>query len=104
MARRAKKVDFVEIPDWAIDPKRHDGAAVASALALTNNEGKWVRLTAESQRRLLGYPVFGKQKIYATSAEVKVSRKCAFGTDFCMTTYSWGEITSMACEGRKVNQ
>jgi hypothetical protein len=98
MAIRAK---FETLPDWTIDPDHQDGAALASALRLAGLTEKWVRLTAETQRKVLGYPVFGKRAIYASAGDVRIVRSVCFGLDFDCITLPWSRVTDYAKEKRR---
>ncbi len=67
----------VEIPEWAIGDK--DGAGLASALALAGFEDKWIHLGAESQRAVLGFPVFGKHSIHFDGQVFRVNHSAVGG-------------------------
>jgi hypothetical protein len=99
---RKKKLEYTEIPDWAIDKERKDGPAMSSALALTKLEGKEIRLTAAMQRKLLGFPVFGKQSIRGHDDRVTVCRKVGFGLDFDCHEFHWNEVTKAAKDKKKL--
>lgn len=99
--RGAGRIGFVVIPTWALS-NHQDGGALASALSLAELENRWVRLSADTQRKIVGYPVFGKQMIYSDGTSVRVHRSVAFGTDSDVREYSWGDVTSAAREGKKL--
>ena len=77
--------EFVEIPAWAIG-KEQDLASVITAIALAGFEGQWIRLSAATQRALMGKAYFGKRHVHATASKIVVSRKVAYGQDFDSTT------------------
>jgi hypothetical protein len=86
MARTAK-ITFTELPQWTLTAK----AGVLSffeAIALADLEGKWIRLSADTQKALLGSNVFGKQEFRVnTDGTVDVSRSTAFGMDSEIAQY-----------------
>jgi hypothetical protein len=98
------KAEYVEIPTWAVDSEHKGASAFAAALALTNNEGKWIRLSAATQRKLLGYAVFGKQHFLVEHDRVNVSRKSAYGTDCHSTEYHLSEIMQFAHRKKTLNR
>lgn len=86
---------MVQIPDWAIGDQK-DGAVVASALALADLEKQWIRLDAATQRKLLGFPVFGKRAIYSDGIDVRTMHSAAFGMDASIEIWPWEEVTRAA--------
>lgn len=96
MTRRRKgRIYFATIPDWAIGAGK-DGPTLASAISLADLEERWIRLDAATQRKILGYPVFGKRAIYSNGTELRTSYSAAFGTDSVTEIWSWGAITKAA--------
>jgi hypothetical protein len=75
-----------EIQPWMIDGKTAGIHTFAETMALASLEGKSIRLSANMQKTLLGYAVFGKQSFTVLDGKVTVCVKQAFGFD-------WDEFT-----------
>ena len=83
------------------------GDTLLCVLALAGLEGKWVHLSADSQRRTVGYPVFGKNKIRSRFDKtrgyvVDVAHQIAFGLDFESGTFTLAEVTAAAKAKKKL--
>ncbi len=87
-----KPMTFAEIPDWAIDADERSRYTIASAFELAGLTDEWVRLTAETQRALFGFVLFGKCNLKVDANGIKVSRSVCFGTDFSTTTFDWNDV------------
>ena len=87
---------FTELPQWTLTAK----AGVLSffeAIALAGLEGKWIRLSAATQKTLIGSNVFGKQEFRVNAdGTVEVSRSTAFGMDSEIASYGLHEIKTAA--------
>ena len=102
MRRRGRgNIETVAVPVWVIG-NENDGPAVASALALAELEGRWIRLSAATQRKLLGFPVFGKRAIYSDGGNVRTMHSAAFGTDANVDIWTWADVTRAAREKRQL--
>lgn len=102
MARSGRSsIKVVKIPRWAISEEK-DGPALASAFKLADLEDKWVRLDAATQRKLIGYPVFGKQALRVLDRGVEISRSAAFGTDVARSLFPFEVVTHAARNRRKL--
>jgi hypothetical protein len=99
--RKRRAQTFTAVPDWAIPAEDKGGHALASSFAVAELENQWVRLSAATQRALLGHPVFGKQEILVEDAGVQV-RRSAFGTDTARTRFSFDDVTRAARARRKL--
>ena len=85
---------FTNIPEWTYegaDPSIH---TFFSAIALAGLEGKEIRLSADTQRKLLGHPVFGKREIVVKDFMVTSTIKIAFGVDWETSEYTAAKIKS----------
>lgn len=89
---RRKNVTFATVPMWAIDPDTRDRHTIAAAFKLAGIEGQSVRLTAETQRALFGFVMFGKREIRVTADGISGSRSACFGTDFSSLSLSWEDV------------
>ena len=100
MSKRAK-IGYIAIPDWAIGEP--GVCSFAAAIALAGMEGKWFRLSAATQRKLLGYSVFGKVSILCDGMSVTTRRSACFGMDSSTVEHSWSDIAEHAHAKRKVS-
>lgn len=78
---------FAEIPEWAVQPEP-SVLSFFETIALAGLEDKWIRLSADTQRALLGFPVFGKIQIKVRDGEVLGMESVCFGTD--RNIVEWG--------------
>lgn len=75
------KERFTQLPEWVFPAADSRSVyALAAALALSNNENKWLYLAADTQRRLMGRTV-GRMKIALIDGVLMTSRSVCFGTD-----------------------
>lgn len=75
-------IEFAAIPAWAL-PATPGALSFFETIALADLEGKWIRLSADTQRALLGSNVFGKQEIKVhADGNVTVTRSTCFGMDY----------------------
>ena len=72
---------FTQIPAWTFENTSKDWYSLAAALVLAGLENKWVKLSADTQRAILGGNRIGKQSVGIFDGELKVTRKVCFGTD-----------------------
>lgn len=88
-----RKAPRVSIPAWAIG-KAQDFADLVTAIALAGFDGQWIRLSADTQRALLGKAYFGKRAIRVSASTVEIFRVLCYGMDFEIETYNnatWNE-------------
>lgn len=73
---------YVSLPDWTM-PHAGDRNlySLAAALALAGLENRWIKLTAATQRALIGDARFGKQSVGLFDGQLLVSRSVCYGTD-----------------------
>lgn len=92
---------FTDIPDWtfAEEPSVH---TFFSAIALSNLEGKAIRLDASTQRKLLGFPVFGKKEIKVVDGVVRCYHMKSFGQDCDVTEHSPTNLIKYVNEQKKI--
>ena len=90
--KKASPIKVETIPTWAIDPDARDRHAIATAFELAGMAGRWVRLTADTQRAMFGFVMFGRREIKCTADGIKGSRSACFGTDFSSIDLDWDEI------------
>ena len=102
--RKASRIKIRAIPEWAFDDKRRDAGTMAAAIALAKLENQRIRLSAETQRRLIGFAVFGKQMIHVASKDqtVTVCRLVSFGSDSDCRTYHWNDVERAAKQRKKL--
>ena len=85
-------MQFTAIEQWAM-PKVPGILSFFETIALSDLEGKEIRLAAATQRAILGFPVFGKQPFTVhDDGSVTVRITIAFGQDSEERTYSPREI------------
>ena len=90
------------IPDYAY-PITPGKLAFFETIALLGLEEKPIRLSAADQRRVLGFPVFGKQEIVVSKlGSVKMCRLTGFGQDCESCEYSASVIEKAAAAGKKL--
>ena len=99
MARKCFELPAFCLPEPG-EPR--DGAALLATLALARLEGKWIHLSAASQRKVLGFPVFGKCRIRSRYDKthgqyvIDMIRTTGYGLDFESGSFTLGEITKAA--------
>ena len=94
-------LEFTYIAAWAY-PETPSVNALFETIALLKLEGKRIRLSADDQRKIIGFNVFGKQNLEVYPiGKVLVWRKIAFGQDIDSAKYSAAEIKK-AVELKKV--
>lgn len=69
------------LPEWTYQGARQDLYTLAAALVLAGYEGQWVKLTAATQRAVLGDVRFGRQSVGLFRGELMVTRRVCYGTD-----------------------
>jgi hypothetical protein len=82
---RIHKIKFndEQIAPWTYEGSDSSVYTLASAIALSGLEGKYIRLSAALQRRLLGFPVFGKQEfMFKADGTFYTYCKVCFGSDW----------------------
>ncbi|SFB19838.1 hypothetical protein [Azotobacter beijerinckii] len=91
-------IKFVEIPTWAI-PDKADYLALFETIALAGLEGSWIRLSAATQRAVIGHAVFGKQEFRVNAdGSVDVCRSVCFGTDCEIVNYRAAELAGAVAQ------
>nr|BCU00948.1 hypothetical protein [uncultured bacterium] len=92
---------FAAIPAWAYEGKAPSIYTFFEAVALAGLEEQRIRLDADTQRALLGFPVFGRRAItvHKTGAVSSVVKVC-FGTDFEHATYP-AALVGKAAQAKK---
>lgn len=99
----AKAIKFEAIPEYAY-PSVPGKQAFFETVALLGLEGKPIRLSAADQRRVLGFPVFGKQEIIVSkNGTVTAVRSVAFGMDCEVGEYLASTIEAAANAGKKLS-
>nr|DAF93619.1 MAG TPA: hypothetical protein [Myoviridae sp. ctshb19] len=86
------RIEFTAIADWTI--AKHAGVlSFFETIALSDLEGKQIRLDAKTQRAVIGFPIFGKQLFRVNDdGSATVFRTIAFGQDWEERTYSAREM------------
>lgn len=72
---------FAELPAWTYEGATPSWYTLATAICLAGLEGKWIKLSAATQRAVLGANWIGKQSVGLFDGELQISRKVCFGTD-----------------------
>ena len=99
--RTAKPMKMKTIPAWATDGAQRDRYTVAAAFQLADLTGRWVRLSADSQRAVFGLVLFGKCQMYVGDNGIRVIRSVCFGTDFSETRFDWADVEKYMAKGCK---
>lgn len=99
--RTRKPLKLDTIPTWAIDDQKRDRYTVAAAFQLAELTGKWVRLTAETQRAVFGANLLGKCEMLVEDEGIKVLRTACYGTDFSFSRFDWTRFEEVMAEGRR---
>jgi len=92
-----KQIKFADVPEWTINPVP-SALSFFEAIALAGLEGKSIRLSAETQRKLIGFPVFGKLKMRVQDGEVTLVKSVCFGTDYNTAVVGIERIKQAAAE------
>jgi hypothetical protein len=66
------------LPDWTVTDAK-DAYSLGAAITLAGLENTWIRLTAATQRAVLGFPVFGKATILFDGEQWRVNRNVCGG-------------------------
>jgi hypothetical protein len=82
--RPVTAADFTTFPEYLfpINPDARGLEALATAMTLTHNEDKWIRLSAETQKRMLGRNFFGHKRVRLYAGQLQATWKVCFGTDY----------------------
>lgn len=83
---------FADIESWTYEGNEPSVFTFVTSIALSSLEDKWIRLSAETQRKLLGFPVFGKMEFKVTDGDVLTSKSVCFGTDREIAEWSWLKV------------
>lgn len=83
---------FETIPSWTYDADDHSVHSFFAAITLSNLDHKHIRITAEDQRKLLGFPIFGKKEIKVFDGVVKCYHMKAFGQDCDITEHTPSDL------------
>lgn len=95
------KEDNVTIINGCFLPDAPTKLSLWEVMGLTGLEDKWVRLKAKQQRRIMGFPVFGKRAFRVLrTGDVEIVRSTCFGQDYEMSTYTPAMIQA-AAESKK---
>jgi len=70
-----------QIAEWTYKGASKDWYSLAAALTLSGLENRWLKLSADTQRAILGANVIGKQSVGLFDGVLMVTRKVCFGTD-----------------------
>lgn len=92
---------FADIPAWTYEGKAPSVYTFFESIALAGLEEQRIRLDAETQRVLLGFPVFGRRAITVhKTAEISSVVRVCFGTDFERSIYP-AALVGRAAEAKK---
>lgn len=99
---RSTTIKFDEIPQWTYQGNTPSTHTFFAAITLASLEGELIRLSAQDQRALLGFSVFGKQTIRVLpDSTIRVSRKVSYGGDVEVCTVDLDQLMR-AVAGQKV--
>ena len=101
MSIRTGKTETASIPSWAID-ESPSIFNLFSAICLAGLEGKRIKLTANDQRKLIGFPIFGRRLVTFTGSAVEMFQTKDFGKDFESSTWTPGEIDEAAKNNKQL--
>lgn len=93
-----KTITTETVPAWAIDTTSRNRYTIAAAFKLADLEGKRFRMTADNQRAVFGFAIFGKASIRVTAEGVTASRSVCYGTDFASVELTWAEVERYAAK------
>jgi hypothetical protein len=94
---------LVDIPAEFM-PARADRLALHETAALAGFEGRWVRMTADTQRKIMGAAPFGRQAFRVLECgDIEVGRVTCFGSDYESHAYAPHLIAKALTEGKKVS-
>jgi hypothetical protein len=97
-------MQFAAIPAWALNNNAPNALNLYEAIALAGHEDQWIRLDADTQRKLIGFPVFGKQEIkLTTDGELAIRRSTCFGADSEIGFYVLSNIRRAAAERKRIS-
>lgn len=100
--KKAQEMKFAEIPSWAYECNEPSVHTFFAAITLAGLERKEIRLTAEMQRKLLGFPIFGKKEFVVKDNMVKCYHKNCFGTNTDISLHTPASIICYVEDQKKV--
>jgi len=95
-------ITITKIPEWTYDGIKPSVHTFFAAITLANLDDVCIRISAEDQRSLLGYPVFGKKEIKISGGLVRCYHMKSFGQDCDVTEHSSNNIMEYVNNKRKI--
>jgi hypothetical protein len=96
-------IQAINIPTWA-KPAKADRYTLHEAAALLGFEGQWVRMTAQDQRALMGFAVFGKRAFKINdNGTITVQRSTCYGLDTEKAEYMPGKVYEAATQHKQLS-
>jgi len=94
---------FANVPSWTYDGAEPSIYTFFEAVALAGLEDQPIRLSADVQRALLGFPVFGRRCIVVhPTGDVTSAITVAYGQDYEIATYPVSVLRRAAFEGKQL--
>ena len=95
---------FTEIESWTYEGKEPGVYTFFEALELSQLTNKKIRLSSETQMKLLGANVFGKRQINVDEkGDISMSVSVCFGTDRERVMFPWTEVRRAIAEGKQIH-
>ena len=80
--RKPNLVPLSQLPTWTYVGLPRDLYTLAAALTLAGLENQWIRLSARTQRAVIGRPFFGKRRFGLFGGQFRTVRVVCFGLDY----------------------
>lgn len=80
--RKPVIVSVSQLPEWTYVGLPRDLYTLAAALTLVGLENRWIRLSARTQRAVIGRAFFGKRRFGLFRGQFRSIRVVCFGLDY----------------------
>jgi hypothetical protein len=98
-----KSAVVVSVPAW-VKPDQPIRSSLFEVACLVGVEDQWIRMSADDQRAVMGFPVFGKQAFMVREdGVVEVARSTCFGTTYELAEYSATKIFAAASQCKRLS-
>lgn len=98
-----KSAQAIQVPAWVL-PAPVQAGSIYEAAALMGIEGQWIRMSADDQRALMGFPVFGRRAFMVRGdGVIEVARSTCFGADCEIHEYSPERVRLAASNGKQLS-
>jgi hypothetical protein len=100
-ATKELTMNFTTLPDYVFPATPGAFGALETAIELAGLTGKWVRLSAADQRRLMGFAPFGKREVRVDSDSIiSLRHRIAFGSDYSRGEYESSTVRAACAAGK----